>query len=64
MIKIFFCFLSILSKILTVHENTLLYRQRLCKIYCDYQNEQRTVKQIQNGRLKFVKKMFLLLFNF
>ena len=47
---------SILSKILTVSESTLIYRKRLRSIYRDYQNEQRTVKHIQCGRLKFVEE--------
>jgi hypothetical protein len=56
-ISLHFKFLfSILSKILTVSENTLMYRKRLRTIYRDYQNEQRTVKCIQNGRAKFVEK--------
>ncbi|CAF2338014.1 unnamed protein product [Rotaria sp. Silwood2] len=44
---------SILSKIITVSENTLAYRKKLCMIYRDYQNEQRTVKYIQYGRLNY-----------
>jgi non-canonical poly(A) RNA polymerase PAPD5/7 len=44
---------SILSKILTVSENTLLYRKELRRIYREYQNEQRTVKHIQYGRLNY-----------
>ena len=45
----------ILSKILTVSESTLIYRKRLRSIYRDDQNEQRTVRQIQYGRLKYVE---------
>ena len=45
-------FFSILSKIITVSESTLLYRKRLRTIYRDYLNEQRTVKHIQYGRMK------------
>ena len=45
---------SILSKILTVSESTLIYRKRLRSIYRDHQNEQRTVRQIQHGRMKYV----------
>ncbi|CAF0915447.1 unnamed protein product [Adineta steineri] len=44
---------SILSKIITVSESTLKYRRRLRTIYRDYQNEQRTVKHIQYGRLNY-----------
>ncbi|CAF1302882.1 unnamed protein product, partial [Adineta ricciae] len=44
---------SILSKIITVSENTLMYRKRLRTIYRDYLNEQRTVKYIQYGRLNY-----------
>ncbi|CAF3893315.1 unnamed protein product [Rotaria magnacalcarata] len=44
---------SILSKIITVSESTLLYRKRVRTIYRDYQNEQRTVKYIQCGRLNY-----------
>ncbi|CAF4538509.1 unnamed protein product, partial [Rotaria magnacalcarata] len=43
---------SILSKILTVSESTLIYRKRLRSIYCDHQDEQRPVRQIQHSRLK------------
>jgi hypothetical protein len=46
---------SILSKILTVSESTLIYRKRLRSIYRDSQNEQRTVRQIQHGRMKYVQ---------
>ena len=46
---------SILSKILTVSESTLIYRKRLRSIYRDYQNEQRTMRQMQYGRLKYVR---------
>lgn len=46
---------SILSKILTVSESTLIYRKRLRSIYRDDQNEQRTVRQIQYGRVKYVE---------
>ncbi|CAF1354964.1 unnamed protein product [Rotaria sordida] len=45
---------SILSKIITISESTLVYRRRLRTIYRDYQNEQRTVKQIQSGRSNYV----------
>jgi hypothetical protein len=45
---------SILSKILTVSESTLSYRKRLRSIYRDDQNEKRTVRQIQHGRMKYV----------
>ncbi|CAF4392721.1 unnamed protein product [Rotaria sp. Silwood2] len=45
---------SILSKIITISESTLVYRRRLRTIYRDYQNEQRTVKQIQSGRSKYI----------
>ena len=59
---------SILSKIITVSENTLMYRKRLRTIYRDYLNEQRTVKYIQYGRLKCVfhieSTQFLFLFIF
>lgn len=44
---------SILSKILTVSETTLIYRKRLRSIYRDHQNEQRTMRQIQCGRLNY-----------
>ncbi|CAF0739752.1 unnamed protein product [Rotaria sp. Silwood1] len=44
---------SILSKIITVSENTLSYRKKLRTIYRDYLNEQRTVKYIQYGRLNY-----------
>ncbi|UJR13771.1 hypothetical protein I4U23_000781 [Adineta vaga] len=44
---------SILSKILTVSESTLNYRRRLRTIYRDNQNEQRTVRQIQHGRMNY-----------
>ncbi|CAF3609284.1 unnamed protein product [Rotaria socialis] len=44
---------SILSKIIAVSESTLLYRKRIRTIYRDYQNEQRTVKYIQYGRLNY-----------
>ncbi len=50
-----FYFFSILSKILTVSESTLIYRKRLRSIYRDYQNEQRTVRQI-HGRMKYEEK--------
>lgn len=42
----------ILSKIITVSESTLIYRKRLRSIYRDYQNEQRTMRQIQCGRIR------------
>jgi len=44
---------SILSKILSVSENTLSYRKRLRSIYRDNQNEQRTVRQIHHGRMNY-----------
>lgn len=46
----------ILAKILTVNDNTLVFRKKLRRIHREYQNEQRTVKHIQYGRLKFVTK--------
>jgi hypothetical protein len=54
--KLCFLYFSILSKILTVSESTLIYRKRLRSIYRDHQNEQRTVRQIQYGRLKYVNE--------
>ncbi len=50
----FIYYFSILSKILTVSESTLIYRKRLRSIYRDDQNEKRTVRQIQHGRMKYV----------
>jgi len=44
---------SILSKILSVSESTLIYRKRLRSIYRDNQNEQRTVRQIHHGRMNY-----------
>ncbi|CAF1254347.1 unnamed protein product [Rotaria magnacalcarata] len=44
---------SILSKILTVSESTLIYRKRLRSIYCDHQDEQRPVRLIQHSRLNY-----------
>ena len=49
---------SILSKIITVSESTLIYRKRLRTIYLDYQNEQRTVQCIRYGRWKYLQFFF------
>lgn len=54
---LYFFIFSILSKILTISESTLIYRKRLRSLYRDHQNEQRTVRQIQQGRMKYEQKI-------
>lgn len=46
-------FFSILSKIISVSEQTINYRKDLRRIYRFYTNQQQTLKFIQDGRIKF-----------
>lgn len=51
--NLFDLFFSILSKIISVSEQTINYRKDLRRIYRFYTNQQQTLKFIQDGRIKF-----------